>query len=328
MPSYSFAQQVGFVDNMNVASQRFANRTGLGTVVASLMGGAYPGGDYPGKIFYVSNITGTTTGDGLSWGTAFSTIALAVAAVIAFQAAQTAASLDPNVRCIIYIAGTLTAYASLTALPSHCDFIGVGDDPRGNGIGIARIGADAGAGSGVVVADTIRGVNFYNLQFQAGAAGTCFSVTNLYRSTFENCAFMANQDGAPTLGFTVAKGSGVVIRNCHFGSSANANIVTCLQVTGTHWHNCLIENTHFAGTNGIVLDAAVTSSSYSLVQHCSFTGGAGAQTSSIDDDSTDGRCSYAYNIVSVAGEMAVNGSSHYFANVVANETAFGAVTGS
>jgi hypothetical protein len=328
--SYSFADQIKFVDNMNVASQRFANGTGIGTVLASLLGGGYPGGDFPGKIYFVDNIYGTATGDGLTWGTAMSEPSLAIAAWETWRLAQTGTT-NASVRGIIYIRGTATAYATITLLPSHCDMIGIGDDPRGNGAGIARIGTDSGtAGDGVHSAETIRGTNFYNLQFQAGSAKVAFDCTDLYRCVFENCAFMGNGVAAsPTAGLLVAKASGLVLRNCHFGSSSNSDLVTGIHVTGTHFHNCLIENCLITGTNGIVLDVAVTSSQHSLVQHCIFAGGAGAQTSSIDDNSTDGRCSYSYNSVAVQGTIAAAvAATRYFANTVANATAFGVVANS
>jgi hypothetical protein len=206
--------------------------------------------------------------------------------------------------------------------------IGIGDDPRGNGAGIARIGPDDNTGTkdGVKSTETIRGTNFYNLQFQAASGKDAFNCTNLYRCHFENCAFMANGVAvSPTTGFTCAKGSGVVMNNCHWGSASSTDFVVGISITGTHWHNCKVTNCHITGITGILIAAGCTSGYNSEFSHNVITHGMESQTKSINDDATAGHINYAYNCVAVQGDCANNGAARYFANVVANATAFGVV---
>jgi len=316
--SYTTAQKRYGLNNMNVLAQRAK----LGDLVYASAGGLP--GDYPSNVYYVNNLTGSASNDGLSWDTAFAQPSTAITAVAAFQAAQT----DIYTRCIIYIAGTLTAYAALTALPSHCDMIGVGDDPRGNGSGIARIGPDDNTGTkdGVLVADTIRGTNFYNLQFQAASGKDAFNVTNVYRCVFENCAFMANGVAvSPTAGFKVAKGSGIVMDNCHFGSASSTDFVVGISVTGTHWHNCKVTNCHITGITGILIAAGCTSGYNSQFDHNVITHGMESQTKSINDDATSGHINYTNNVVAVQGDCANAGAARYGNNIVMNATAIGVV---
>ena len=114
--------------------------------------------DRGGRTYYVNNITGASTNDGLSWNSAMDEVSTAITASETFRQLQ---GTDTNdyIRNRIIVQGTGTAYTSLTALPSYCDLIGLGSEVRGNGSGIARIGSDANTtpASGVD-ASAVRGL--------------------------------------------------------------------------------------------------------------------------------------------------------------------------
>jgi hypothetical protein len=313
MASFSTVQKRTGLNNMNV----YAQRAQLGTLVYGAVGG-YPG-DYPGNIYYVNNVTGSATNDGLSWDTPFAQIATAVTAVGTFQALQT----DVESRCIIYIAGTATAYTGLTALPSYCDMVGVGASVLGNGSGIARIGSDTAAEDGVLIAAStiVRACNFYNLQFQAGTAKSCFSVWGVYRCEFHNCAFMVNGVAtSATTGFTCSKGSGVIMDNCHWGSASNIEPTVGLDVTGTHWHHCKVTNCEITGLTAAVRLASGTTSTYGSVFMDNIIGSQyGTAAIGIDDNATVGQCLFAGNYINAtkSNELTNNNTLRFPGNIVA-----------
>jgi len=260
---FTTAQKRNGLNSMNV----YAQRSRLGDLVYGASATGYPL-DYPGVAYYVNNITGAAANDGLSWQTAVAQPSTAVTKVLAFQAAQSTASLDPNVRCTIFIAGTLTAYDGLTALAGMTDYVGIGASPLGNGYGIPRIGSDTAAEDGVKLSATLRGANFYNLQFQAGSAKSCFTATALYRSGFYNCAFMVNGVAtSATTGFTAANLSGVEFIDCHWGTASNVEPTVGFDVTGTYFHHCRVENCEITGlTAGFRLASTATINYGSVVK--------------------------------------------------------------
>lgn len=174
-------------------------------------------GDYPARVYYVNNITGASTNDGLSWQHPMDQLSTAITAWTAFLAGRT--STDAYVRGIIYLQGTGTAYSAITALPNYCDIIGVGANPRGDGAGIAVVkgaSADAAAGSA-------RGLGLYNIQFTTSGAYYAMDVAVLLRSTIENCTFMgstANSAANISAGFRATSSfAGNTFRHCMFGGT-------------------------------------------------------------------------------------------------------------
>ena len=296
----------------------------------------------PGRTYFVNNITGASTNDGLSWGTAMDEVSTAITASETYRELG---GEDPGrsdtyndyVRNTIIIQGTATAYTQLTALPNYCDMVGLGADPRGNGTGIARIGPDAIAGGSFdgVNAGECRGTNFYNLQFQAGSSKAAFDCDKLYRAVFENCAFMGNNDAvSPSAlflsGYTATTGfggSGVVIRDCHFSGAAANSAVFGIYLKGTHWHNCVIENCHITGVTGIEVASTVTSGWGSVVKDCWIGTGITTCTLSIDDDSSPGYIVYCGNYLTTAATLASNGSARFVKNWITDGLAPVAVTG-
>jgi hypothetical protein len=322
MPSYSFAQQVGFVDNMNVASQRFANKTGLGTVVASLMGKAYPGGDYPGKVYYVNNITGASTNDGLTWGTAYDQITTAFTQIAVDQA--TFASTNRHNRTIVYVQGTQTAYTALGDLPSATDIVGIGAGVYGNGQGIPLIGV-TGA-SGAVNTATVRGTFFYNVQFATGtAAYWCFQTTGPFlRGGFIDCSFLVS--GTSTTGGCLnATNSfaGNVIRGCQFSGDSGYPAYGIKLGTGAA-NNNIIEHNFIGGTTAGIYTAS--GDDINTVWRDNVIGlsypGSGGTTYGVQDVGSGGYSIYAGNYVVASDAFAIsqNATKRTVGNFVINTT--------
>ncbi|KKK86835.1 hypothetical protein LCGC14_2759260, partial [marine sediment metagenome] len=229
-----------------------------GAIVEGSWNGSF---DTGGTTYYVNNITGSSTADGLSWNNPCDQVSTAITLSEASRLIHPGTTTNDYIRNTIVVQGTGTAYTALTALPSYCDVIGLGVDPRGNGTGIARIGADTGTGeSGVVATATVRGTNFYNLQFQAGLDGYPFKGTNFFRCRWENCVFATNGSpaGQPAAGFEAGICSGNVWKNCHWitASSIGTDSAIGMNITSTHFHNCLVEDCYIAGTTAAIVIAA------------------------------------------------------------------------
>ena len=276
---------------------------------------------YPVKNYFVDNQIGTS-GDGSLWKNAFSEPSEAITAWEAWRLLQ------DNVvgRGRIYIRGTNDAYAALSALPSYCDMIGVGADPRGHGAGIARIGLDTGVAGGIIVAGTARGLNMANLQLNAGNGSYPFKITNIFRSRFFNCAFGTSgvlTGAAPAVGFEVDKAGGLVIDNCHWinNSSKLYGPVIGMNITGTHFNSCLVKNSFITGVDFGVVVAAGCVFGYNSVFRDNFIGEAGQVCAvGVDDKATDGWIQYINNYVAAtaAGQLANNGTMRWIANKSSN----------
>lgn len=284
----------------------------------------YPGAGYLGKTYYVNNITGSSGNSGKSWNSAMDEPSTAITAWETYRA--TLATNNQMVRGRIFIQGTATEYTALTALPLYCDVIGLGADPRGNGDGIVQIGAATGTGEdGVDATATVRGTNFSNIQFQAGKDGYAFRGTNLFRCRWDNCVFATNGSpaGRPAAGFSAAVCSGNVWKDCHWitaSSTATDNAVG-FQITGAHFHNCLVENCFITGATAAVEIAAGCINGYgSWFKDCYI--GYGSETSAIgvDDNATAGFIMYTgcYVFATDSFSLANNGSGRIIGCTAAN----------
>jgi hypothetical protein len=292
-------------------------------------GGGYPG-DYPGRVYYVNNISGLSTNDGLTWETAFDEVSTAITASEAYRQLP-ALTTNEYIRNVIYVQGTGTAYTKLTALPSYCDLIGIGAEVRGNGAGIARIGADADTTpASAVDATAVRGLYMEGLQFQAGSGYAAFDCASIFRTKIVNCAFYSNNTAVePSAGLTFGVGSGLVVENCHWGGpSGSGDPAIGIHISGTHFHGCAIRDCFIVGDVGFQLDVACTSTYDSIVENCYIGSGFTAQTASIDDNSLQGWTVYRNNQIAVNGTLANNGAARWINNWITNGVAPVAVTAS
>jgi hypothetical protein len=302
-------------------------RDEIATLNSTVEAQNYPG-DYPNKIYYVNNITGSDTGyDGSDWEHPFAQPSAAITAWTAYLAAQTAT--DAYVRGKIYIQGTGTAYTALTALPSYCDMIGIGADPRGNGAGIVIIGV-AGADG---IAGTARGLNMKNIQFRSGGSFWCADFVSLFRSRIENCAFHSNGATAADGGmrFTGASG-GNVIKDCWWNGDTDYVPKVGIQASGTHFNESEITGCNICGTTaGILIDNTIKNGDQTLVHHNHIGDTGKGCTTAIDDNQPANLVGYIqYCNNSVMGTnlitIANSGAARCHGNVSAN--AFVAVTAS
>ncbi len=195
------------------------------------------------KTYYVNNVTGGATNDGLSWGQAFDQFSTAITAVTAAHTAEAAvASTDQYRRHRIIIQGTGTMYSAVSDLPSYCDVIGLGATPFGDGSGIVKVGDNAGAADGI--AGSARGLTLYNMQFVGEGSYYAADFAILYRSSIEDCSFGGDSSTSEmAVGLNIVSGSGVVIRRCRtVGHAAPPVIGFQFASAGGNFNECLVED--------------------------------------------------------------------------------------
>jgi len=232
----------------------------------------------PSRVYYVDGVAGSdSTGDGKSWATAYKTITKAAAIGTAWQALQ--ANVDS--RYTILVAATPYPYAKDAPVAmNYCDVIGTGATPRGNGTGITRIRGITSTQVAALIAGTyteldaaavcgghaftapsggMRGVNFYNIQFECDCGYDAFHASGvLLRSTFEDCAFNESDNTTSvTAGnagiYTASSVAGLTVRRCHFGSNGPPCLLYGMYCLGSPaMNNCLFEdNTVNASAGGL-----------------------------------------------------------------------------
>jgi hypothetical protein len=295
------------------------------SVLADLADGGttYPGA-YPNRVYYVNNVTGSASASGLGdWDNAMDEISTAAAAWETYRA--TLATNNQNVRGQIYVQGTATVYSALTTAFHYCDVIGIGADPRGNGAGIVRIGADSGVSDGCDFTGTMRGVNWYNIQFQAGVGGYSFRGTNFFRCRWDNCVFATNGSpgGAPAAGFSGAIVGGCVWKDCLWlcQSSAGNGPDVGFEITSTHFHGCLVEDCYISGADAAVQIASTCVNGYnSIFKRCHFGWGDETCAIGVDDNATSGHIIFANCTVFAtdAFDLANNGAGRIIGCYAAN----------
>ena len=260
-------------------------------------GAAYGFGTFNtlGRVYFVNNITGASTNDGLAWDRAMDQLDTAVTAQAAWLALQ--ATSNTYIRATIVLQGTATAYEAVSALPNYCDVIGLGAEPRGNGAGIARIdgagAADAAASAGV------RGMNVYNMQFTGSGNYYAMDLAIVFRSRFEECAFVNCAYG----GMRVVTGGGIVIKDCQFGGDTTTPATGLYIGAGTHagnFNNCLVENNMIYGSTQAVLIDTYLNNQTRFHQNTCYGG--------------------TYGIRDTSTETTIAGNAFYTNNFAAGET--------
>ncbi len=295
-----------------------------GAIVTGSWNGSF---DQGGTTYYVNNITGSSTADGLSWNSACDQVSTAITLSEASRLIHPGTTTNDYIRNKIIVQGTGTAYTKLTSLPLYCDIIGLGANVHGTGAGVPRIGSDTVAESGCVTSSTVRGLNVYNIQFQAGLDKFPMQVTSLFRSMFVDCSFMTNgaATGNPTAAFnsTTALGS-VIFKDCLIGGSSGSRDTEPdigMQIDGTHFHNCKVVDCFIAGkTAGIQIKSTVTTGFGSIVKNCFIGESSQVCAIGIDDNATIGDIIYAGNYIFAtdAVELSNNGANRNIGNIAAN----------
>ncbi len=207
----------------------------------AIVTGAWNGFDRGGHVYYVNNITGSSTADGLSWNSAMSQVSTAVTASEASRLIHVGTTTNDYVRNRIVVQGTGTTYNAVSALPSYCDVIGLGSNAFGNGAGTVVIGDATGAADGI--AGSTRGSNWYNLQFVGAGSYYAADLAIAYRSIFEECAFGGNAASAAcAIALNVVSGSGLQILRCRTIAHAAFPVLGFVFASaGGNFNECLVE---------------------------------------------------------------------------------------
>lgn len=255
------------------------------------------GGVGEGRTYYVNNQSGASGNDGLSWTSAMDEVTTAITSSETYRALKSGSDND-YIMNTIFIQGTGTAYKECTTFPNYTNVIGLGANPYGNGTGIVRIGLDthtAGTlGGGMYSAGDCRGSYFYNIQFQASNNRSCIKVKDIYRTTFENCAFFSSGKpvAPPDCGFEITgNAGGLRLINCHTGtnSSVNSEPWIGLKINGSYFMNCEVTDCSFSGmTAGIYVVGTCVYGWHSIVRHCFIGEGSQECAIGIDDNATVG----------------------------------------
>jgi hypothetical protein len=329
--SWTTSQLKTFLNNMNAAAQR----SQLGDMLYSAANNGYPGADYPGAVYFVNNITGSATNDGLSWDSPFDEISTAITASETQRALQTGSTNDYN-RNVIYVQGTGTSYSALTALPNYCDIIGVGAIPYGDGAGIPVITGKSATTPAAAVAGTARGLRLIGLQFETSGAKYCLDFVNLFRSEIAFCAFKASDPTLATvvtlggIRFTGNSGGNYIHDNMWMGGNDSwFTYGMYLATTVVIFNFNRIENNMIeAETAGIYIAAETVTGDGTTVNDNKFTGGNHTMAVSVDDNSTRGRIFYSGNRCGSTdgGQLVNNGAIRWVGNYIIN--GFSAVTAS
>ena len=260
--------------------------------------------DQAGYVYHVDASVGADTNDGLTWGTAFKTIQAAV------TASETARLLQTNVdiRNTIYIMGdaSSSSYSNvgpITSCPNYTNIIGIGANPRGNGVGIARISgivANTPAMTGTSTGGEMRGCYFENIQFNAnGTSGYVVSLIKCFRNTFVNCSFMQdNVAGSPLAAFLVTSlCGGNTFDSCLFGSDTQT-FAYGFKMTGTKFNNNLFVNNVIDGsTAAVYIASTVAADDWTLWDNNKIGGFDGTCAIGVDDDNSRGYSMYTNNYV-------------------------------
>lgn len=217
-------------------------------ILVQLQNGMLP---ISGETYFVSQHGNSV--DGLSWKTAFSTIAAAIAASNTF----TALTENSGRRNRIYIDGKEEWDENLSVLPNKCDMIGVGN----------TYGKSPRLRAYQTITTLSRGCHIYNLVFQNDTNGVLFTIpTSTSQLEFHNCTFDAVGGIQTTIALKL-EGScqGLKVIGCKFSGSSNQSCTRAIQLNGDCLQSEISDNFISAVTVGIEIADAVGSKDYQLL---------------------------------------------------------------
>lgn len=283
-----------------------------------------------GRTYYVNNITGSSTGNGLSWGDAMDQPSTAITAAATYLALH--ATSDTYILNNIIMQGTATAYTGIVTVPSYCRFIGLGANPYGNGAGIPRVGADAyttATGGGMTGADAaagqVRGMYLSGIQWQSPSTADCFQIHDIFRTTIEDCAFFVSgtPSGVPACGFDiVGNAGGLIIRDCHWGGNAakTDRMQTGINIAGPYFMNCLVEDCTIIGyVAGVAVVSSLSNGHGSVFRNCIIgDNGTGQCAKAIDDNATAGMIQFQDCYLNATDPIEVANDNTRFVGCIAN----------
>ncbi len=202
-----------------------------GAIVEGSWNGAF---DTGGTTYYVNNITGSATADGLSWNSAVKEVSDAITLSEASRIVHPGTTTNDYIRNTIVVQGTGTAYTGITDLGEYYDLIGLGSPTYGMGgtiwntntlDGLVRLGSDTVSTGGMYDLDGIyKGVYAANIHFQTGGTNPAFGVDEIHMCRFDDCGFFYAKDqatAAPDAWFEIYSAiTGMVMNRCTGGGNA------------------------------------------------------------------------------------------------------------
>ena len=242
----------------------FFNKATGSSIMTLVPGGVVMPSPYGGQDYFVDGNV-VASGDGLSWGTAFKTLAEAI------TASNTSIALAANRwwarRNRIFVCGDGEIEEDLTILPEKCDVIGVGYDiyPYPRVIGNHTIAATR------PTAGKANGCRFINMGFiDADGTADLFAVpAGCHGLSFIGCHFLPKSGGSAGKALEITDCSGVLIQNCRFdvlaGSMTNI-FALAISIEGlTSIHDTRIIGNHLTATLGIHVVEATAAAMGSLI---------------------------------------------------------------
>lgn len=231
-----------------------------------------PLNEFGGRDYYV-DLNVSAAGDGLSWDTAFDTIAAAI------TASNTSIGLSANRwwarRNQIFVCGDGMT-EDLTVLPEKTDIIGVGSDLYN----YPRV-----IGNHVIAAGKV-GCRFINMGFISATAGDIFAIpAGCFGLTFKDCLFIPAVAGS-TKAIEIASAALVTIEGCRilYGAGDPTNVfgvgISCEGLIG---HETVIKDNFIQATAGIAIVEAAGNNHGSIIKGNTIR----ATALAIDDNSDD-----------------------------------------
>jgi hypothetical protein len=198
-------------------------------------------------VYFVDNNSGSDSADGLSWASAFKTLAKALAISHADIASNSAGWASRNV--VYYKADAETA--NLVLLADKTDVIGVGSYDARSMPGI--IGNHVPVGS-------FMGTRFFNVCFRSPAAGgDIWTVpTTVSGLSFIGCEFDGASSTKATGAIVITTSERFTVRDCVFHGAYSDAVI---EFAGTEFNEVMIANNFISGANqGIDVVSTVTTS--------------------------------------------------------------------
>lgn len=230
------SRQVTQLNNMNAAAQRAQ----LGTFLSQ--------SDPAGTVYFVDNNAGSDSNDGLSWGSAYKTLAVALAASHANIAASSTGWAARNV--IYYKADAETV--NLTKGAQKTDIIGVGSYDHRPRPGII--------GNHVLDTTSYMGMRFFNIHFRSPASGGDIMTIPTQQSGigFYNCLFDGNSTTPATGAIVATSVESLSIEGC---VTQGAFSDAVFEIAGVENNGLwIVGNTVQGGQQGIDVKSTVTTS--------------------------------------------------------------------
>lgn len=221
----------------------------LHDVLVQLRNGMLP---ISGETYYVTKQGNNT--DGLSWETAFTTIAAAIAA----SNTHIAITENRSGRNRIYIDGDIGWWAeSLTVFPNYCDMVGVGN--------AGDVGTPVMIYGTTNIATNVFGCHIYNICFYG--SGSAVPVVKMSCTAngleFHNCMFRNVSGNDASIGLQINVAMHFTVSNCKILGYPSPVIGIQLDSTVVFGEisNCFIT----AVTTGINIAAEVTTHDYQVL---------------------------------------------------------------